>query len=204
MRIHINFVSFVCLFLFFFFSLFFCLPPIIYVCPLTNINHTQKNEKKNTHVSLMQEKALFGSFYGSSLSNNNNAFYSKNTQNHNSLSNGANLRANHVETTTTLTWAFQAVPTLYSVYQKVEYHKKIYIYTQYVQRIFFFMLFYKSKKSSFTIYDTLTLTILLHFVSVYFIFFSFFYVPCVVFHSFLLCHVNTFILLYIILLCRFI
>lgn len=80
-----------------------------------------KKKKKNTHVSLMQEKALFGSFYGSSLSNNNNAFHSKNTQNHNSLSNGANLRANHVETTTTLTWAFQAVPTLYSVYQKVEY-----------------------------------------------------------------------------------
>jgi hypothetical protein len=72
----------------------------------------------------MQEKALFGSFYGSSLSNNN-AFHSKNTQNHNSLSNGANLRANHVETTTTLTWAFQAVPTLYSVYQKVEQTNKI-------------------------------------------------------------------------------
>ncbi|XP_070490725.1 alpha-1,6-mannosyl-glycoprotein 2-beta-N-acetylglucosaminyltransferase isoform X1 [Chironomus tepperi] len=66
-----------------------------------------------------KEKALFGSFYGSSLSSNN-ALHSKNTQNHNSLSNGANLRANHVETTTTLTWAFQAVPTLYSVYQKVE------------------------------------------------------------------------------------
>lgn len=66
----------------------------------------------------MQEKALFGSFYGSSLSSNN-PFHSKNNQN--SISNGANnLRANHVETTTTLTWAFQAVPTLYSVYQKVD------------------------------------------------------------------------------------
>lgn len=201
MRIHINFVSFVCLFLFFF-SLFFCLPPIIYVCPLTNINHTQKNEK-NTHVSLMQEKALFGSFYGSSLSNNNNAFYSKNTQNHNSLSNGANLRANHVETTTTLTWAFQAVPTLYSVYQKVEYHKK-YIYTICTKNFLFYMLFYKSKKSSFTIYDTLTLTILLHFVSVYFIFFSFLCSLCC-FSFFLVMSCQYFYsVIYYILLCRFI
>lgn len=86
----------------------------------------------------MQEKALFGSFYGSSLSNNN-AFHSKNTQNHNSLSNGANLRANHVETTTTLTWAFQAVPTLYSVYQKVE-QKNIIKYTICTKNFLFYAL----------------------------------------------------------------
>jgi hypothetical protein len=56
----------------------------------------------------MQEKALFGSFYG------NNAFNSKNYQSHN---NGADTREKATEK---LTWAFQAVPTLYSVYQKVE------------------------------------------------------------------------------------
>lgn len=69
----------------------------------------------------MQEKALFGSFYGSnSAISNNNAFHTKYNQNLKSISNGANLRENHIETTTTLTWAFQAVPTLYSFYQKVE------------------------------------------------------------------------------------
>lgn len=82
---------------------------------------SQKNQPKfisflcyqNCLLNKMQEKALFGSFYGS------NSYHSKKT--HNSDSNGANLRANRIETTTEkLTWAFQAVPTLYSVYQKVE------------------------------------------------------------------------------------
>lgn len=70
----------------------------------------------------MQEKALFGSLYSS----NYNAFHTKTKQNykHDRNSNGANLRANQIETTTEkLTWAFQAVPTLYSVYQKVEEKK---------------------------------------------------------------------------------
>lgn len=67
----------------------------------------------------MQEasKALFGSFYGS------NAIHSKNNQNFKADRNvnGGDSRANKVETTTEkFTWGFQTIPTLYSVYQKVE------------------------------------------------------------------------------------
>jgi hypothetical protein len=67
----------------------------------------------------MQEKALFGSFYGSS------AYHAKTNQNHNNRerhSNGASLHTNEIDSPSEkLTWAFQAVPTLYSVYQKVEF-----------------------------------------------------------------------------------
>lgn len=67
---------------------------------------------------MRQDKAFFGSFY----SNSNKAFRSKTSAQNSHNSNGANnLRAaKQIETTTEkLTWAFQAVPTLYSVYQKV-------------------------------------------------------------------------------------
>lgn len=64
-----------------------------------------------------QEKAFFGSFYS------NNKLHSRANNRNSQSSNGANLHATakQIETTTEkLTWAFQAVPTLYSLYQKVD------------------------------------------------------------------------------------
>jgi hypothetical protein len=75
----------------------------------------------------MQEKALFGNFYG------NNAFNSKNYPNHN---NGADLREKAAEK---LTWAFQAIPTLYSVYQKVENTHSFNLLLLFLYGSFFFL-----------------------------------------------------------------
>jgi hypothetical protein len=61
-------------------------------------------------------KALFGSFYGSKT------FHSSGKKDERT-SNGVEKK---VETTTEkFAWGYQSVPTLYSVYQKVEKQKKI-------------------------------------------------------------------------------
>jgi hypothetical protein len=62
---------------------------------------------------MSQEKAFFGSFYS------NNKLHSRANNRNSQSSNGAT--AKQIETTTEkLTWAFQAVPTLYSLNQKVD------------------------------------------------------------------------------------
>lgn len=63
-------------------------------------------------INQESSKALFGSFYGS------NAFHSNGKDRN---SNGGNLNENRIETTTEkFNWGYQSVPTLYSVYQKVD------------------------------------------------------------------------------------
>lgn len=80
---------------------------------VSQIFHFSFHTKSIIFISGYQEasKALFGSFYGSNVFHSN----PKDAQS----SNGGHTQK--IETTTEkFTWGYQTIPTLYSVYQKVE------------------------------------------------------------------------------------